>query len=88
MNGSVAAEQTPHLSHRDVHCFEIESFNPQLLKRRGEGGSFFFRVESVKGERRKDREGKREAERVGCTLQEEEFSQVDPTKFTYILMHN
>lgn len=56
MNGSVAAEQTPHLSHRDVHGFKIESFNPQLLKEEErKGGS---EVELAKEEGRKDKAGK------------------------------
>ncbi len=59
MNGSVAAEQTPHLSHRDVHGFEIESFNPQLLKEEREGG---FGVVLAKEGRRKDRRGKGDGE--------------------------
>lgn len=42
MNGSVAAEQTPHLSHRDVRGFEIESFNPQLLKEEEREVGFLF----------------------------------------------
>lgn len=53
MNGSVAAEQTPHLSHRDVHSFEIESFNPQLLKEEEREGG--FGLELVKEGRSKDR---------------------------------
>lgn len=86
MNGSVAAEQTPHLSHRDVRSFEIESFNPQLLKEEEEreGG---FGVELVKEGRGKHREGKGETDRVGCT-QEEGLSQVNKNGFMYILIHN
>lgn len=60
MNGSVAAEQTPHLSHRDVRGFEIESFNPQLLKEQEREGG--FGVELAKEGRRKDREGKGDGE--------------------------
>lgn len=63
MNGSVAAEQTPHLSHRDVHSFEIESFNPQLRKEEGREGG--FRVEWAEdgkrkgcGRKKRDRQGR------------------------------
>lgn len=60
MNGSVAAEQTPHLSHRDVRGFEIESFNPQLLKDEEREGC--IGVELAKEDGRKGREGKGDGE--------------------------
>lgn len=59
MNGSVAAEQTPHLSRRDVHSFEIESFNPKLLKEEEREGGFGLVLEERKeGERIENEEGR------------------------------
>lgn len=86
MNGSVAAEQTPHLSHRDVHSFEIESFNPQLRKEEEREGG--FRVEWAEDGKRKDVVGKRETDRVGWPRHEEKLSQVHQKGFMYILIHN
>lgn len=69
-----------------MRSFEIESFNPQLLKEEEEreGG---FGVELVKEGRGKHREGKGETDRVGYT-QEEGLSQVNKNGFMYILIHN
>lgn len=91
MNGSVAAEQTPRLSHRDVRGFEMESFTlppfPQTSKRRGERVRFQGAMSEGRREDGGDKK-KRQTDRVGCTLQEEGLSQVSQNGFMYILIHN